>query len=117
MGFVHDDQVPSRQSRGMGALECAHTEGGVGGEHGDLVERADPGDQLVHVRGVREGRLRPPEDETPITGPVRPPSRQAASVCASRSSEGTSTSTRPACSSSALRTATSVLPEPVAMTT
>lgn len=54
-------------------------------------------------------------EDTPIIGPRQPPSRHAASACARRSSEGTSTSTRPARSSSALRTATLVFPDPVAM--
>jgi hypothetical protein len=64
-----------------------------------------------------KGASSPRKDETPIIGPVRPPARHAASVWASRSREGTRTSTRPAPSSSALRAATRVLPEPVAMIT
>ncbi len=59
----------------------------------------------------------PRRDETPTIGPARPASRHAASVWVSRSSEGTSTSTRPARSSSALRAATRLLPDPVAMIT
>ncbi len=59
----------------------------------------------------------PRSDDTPITGPVRPPSRHAASVWASRSSDGTRTRTRPARRRSAARTATRLLPDPVAMIT
>ncbi len=59
----------------------------------------------------------PRSEHTAKARPVRPPSRQAAAVCTSRSREGTSTSTRPARSSSAEPTATRDLPEPVAMIT
>ncbi len=59
----------------------------------------------------------PRREDTPSIGPRRPPSRHAASVWASRSREGTRTSTRSAWSSSALRTATWVFPDPVAMIT
>lgn len=45
----------------------------------------------------------PHREDTPTIGPVRPPSRHASLVRVSRFSEGTSTSRRPARSSSALR--------------
>lgn len=59
----------------------------------------------------------PRSEDTPSTGPVRPPSRHALTLWASRSSEGTRTSTRPARSFSEPCAATKVFPDPVAMMT
>jgi hypothetical protein len=45
-------------------------EAGIGGEDGDLVERADPGDQFVHVRSVGEGHLLPAQGRDPDHWPA-----------------------------------------------
>ncbi len=61
VGFVHDDQVPARQAALVGAFQGAQSEGGVGREHGDLVERPHPGGQLADVRRAGEGRVLAPQ--------------------------------------------------------
>lgn len=112
MRLVHHDQIPARQPGPVRPLQGAEPEEAyvantVTFSNGRTQSTSSP---TAVVSG--KAASAPRRDDTPTTGPVRPAARHAASVWASRSSDGTSTSTRPARSLSALRAATRVFPDP-----